>query len=73
MARPVMLVVLDGWGFRHDCTDNAVALARTPHFDRLWAAGPRGYLATCGHDVGLPEGQMAIARSATSISAPGGW
>ena len=58
MARPVMLVVLDGWGFRPDCADNAVALAHTPHFDRLWAAGPRGYLATCGRDVGLPEGQM---------------
>ena len=58
MARPVMLVVLDGWGFRPDCADNAVALASTPHFDTLWAAGPRGYLATCGHDVGLPQGQM---------------
>ena len=58
MTKPVMLVVLDGWGFRPDCTDNAVAQARTPHFDALWAAGPRGYLATCGRDVGLPDGQM---------------
>lgn len=58
MAKPVMLVVLDGWGFRPDCEDNAVALARTPHFDALWAAGPRGYLATSGRDVGLPDGQM---------------
>ncbi len=58
MAKPVMLVVLDGWGFRPDCADNAVALARTPSFDALWAAGPRGYLATCGRDVGLPDGQM---------------
>ncbi len=58
MPKPVMLVVLDGWGFRPDCADNAVALARTPHFDALWAAGPRAFLATCGADVGLPDGQM---------------
>ena len=58
MPKPVMLVVLDGWGFRPDCADNAVALARTPHFDGLWAAGPRAFLATCGRDVGLPDGQM---------------
>ncbi len=55
---PVMLVILDGWGWREDSADNAVALARTPHFDRLWAAGPRAFLATSGQDVGLPDGQM---------------
>ncbi len=58
MPKPVMLVVLDGWGWREDRADNAVALARTPHFDALWAAGPRCFVATSGHDVGLPEGQM---------------
>jgi len=56
--KPVMLVILDGWGFRPGCADNAVALAATPCFDALWATGPRGYLATCGPDVGLPPGQM---------------
>ncbi len=56
--RPVMLVVLDGWGWREDDADNAVRLARTPAFDRLWAAGPRAFLKTSGLDVGLPEGQM---------------
>jgi len=55
---PVMLVILDGWGFRPACPDNAVALAATPTFSALWAAGPRGYLHTCGPAVGLPEGQM---------------
>ncbi|WP_431283319.1 2,3-bisphosphoglycerate-independent phosphoglycerate mutase [Humitalea sp. 24SJ18S-53] len=55
---PVMLVILDGWGFRPGCADNAVALAATPCFDALWAAGPRAYLRTCGPDVGLPVGQM---------------
>ena len=56
--RPVMLVVLDGWGWREASEDNAVRLARTPNFDRLWAAGPRAFLHTSGHDVGLPGGQM---------------
>ena len=53
-----MLVVLDGWGWREDAADNAVRGARTPHFDRLWAASPRGFLCASGLDVGLPPGQM---------------
>ena len=57
-VRPVMLVVLDGWGWREASEDNAVRLARTPNFDRLWAAGPRAFLHTSGQDVGLPGGQM---------------
>jgi 2,3-bisphosphoglycerate-independent phosphoglycerate mutase len=56
--RPVMLVVLDGWGWREEKADNAVRLAQTPNFDRLWAAGPHAFLRTSGLDVGLPKGQM---------------
>src|SRR5262245_5353898 len=56
--RPVMLVVLDGWGWREDAADNAVRQARTPTFDRLWSHGPHGFLRTSGRDVGLPDGQM---------------
>ncbi|MBO1079253.1 2,3-bisphosphoglycerate-independent phosphoglycerate mutase [Roseomonas haemaphysalidis] len=56
--KPVMLVILDGWGWREDEADNAVRQARTPCFDALWAAGPRAFLHTCGPDVGLPDGQM---------------
>src|ERR1700690_2191925 len=56
--RPVMLVVLDGWGWREEAADNAVRQARTPTFDRLWAKGPRSFLRTSGRDVGLPDGQM---------------
>jgi 2,3-bisphosphoglycerate-independent phosphoglycerate mutase len=56
--RPVMLVVLDGWGWREDSADNAVRQARTPTFDRLWETGPRAFLKTSGFDVGLPDGQM---------------
>ncbi len=55
--RPVMLVILDGWGWREDVADNAVQVADTPTFDRLMA-GPHAFLRTSGLDVGLPPGQM---------------
>jgi 2,3-bisphosphoglycerate-independent phosphoglycerate mutase len=58
MKKPVVLVILDGWGHRTEAEDNAVALARTPRFDALWAACPRNFLRTSGLDVGLPAGQM---------------
>ena len=56
--RPVMLVVLDGWGWREDVANNAVLQAKTPTFDRLWTTCPHGFLRTSGKDVGLPDGQM---------------
>jgi len=56
--RPVMLVILDGWGWREDPADNAVRQARTPAFDALWSACPHAFLRTSGLDVGLPDGQM---------------
>ncbi len=56
--RPVMLVILDGFGWREDAADNAVLQAKTPTFHRLWESGPHGFLHTSGEDVGLPDGQM---------------
>jgi 2,3-bisphosphoglycerate-independent phosphoglycerate mutase len=56
--RPVMLVILDGWGWREETADNAVRQASTPCFDALWAKGPHAFLKTSGRDVGLPDGQM---------------
>jgi len=56
--RPVMLVILDGWGWREESADNAVRQARTPTFDALWATCPHAFLRTSGKDVGLPDGQM---------------
>jgi 2,3-bisphosphoglycerate-independent phosphoglycerate mutase len=56
--RPVMLVILDGWGWREENKDNAVRLAHTPTFDRLWGNGPHAFLTTGGEDVGLPDGQF---------------
>jgi 2,3-bisphosphoglycerate-independent phosphoglycerate mutase len=56
--RPVVLVVLDGWGYRESLEGNAVRMARTPTWDRLWARAPRTLLDASGLAVGLPEGQM---------------
>ena len=56
--KPVMLVILDGFGWREQTQDNAVALARKPNFDRLWATCPHAFLRTSGRVVGLPAGQM---------------
>src|SRR5436190_21675273 len=56
--RPVVLVVLDGWGYREEREGNAIALADTPTWDRLWSRAPRTLLEASGLAVGLPEGQM---------------
>jgi 2,3-bisphosphoglycerate-independent phosphoglycerate mutase len=56
--KPVMLMILDGWGYREDAADNAVAQGKTPNFDRLIASCPHALLHTSGRVVGLPEGQM---------------
>jgi 2,3-bisphosphoglycerate-independent phosphoglycerate mutase len=55
---PVVLVVLDGWGYRAEREGNAVQMAETPTWDRLWAGAPRTLLNASGLAVGLPEGQM---------------
>jgi len=57
-ARPVALIVLDGWGYRPETEGNAIALANTPTWDSLWGRGPRTLLEASGLRVGLPEGQM---------------
>jgi 2,3-bisphosphoglycerate-independent phosphoglycerate mutase len=53
-----MLMILDGFGWREEAADNAVAQARKPNFDRLWERSPHAFLTTCGRVVGLPDGQM---------------
>jgi 2,3-bisphosphoglycerate-independent phosphoglycerate mutase len=57
-GRPVALVVLDGWGLAEPGPGNAVDLADTPVFDRLWDRYPHTTLTAWGPAVGLPEGQM---------------
>jgi len=55
---PVVLIVLDGWGFRPGREGNAVELGDTPTWHRLWERAPRTLLDASGLAVGLPEGQM---------------
>jgi 2,3-bisphosphoglycerate-independent phosphoglycerate mutase len=55
---PVVLVILDGWGYREAMDGNAIAIAQTPVMDSLWAAYPRTLIRTSAKDVGLPDGQM---------------
>jgi 2,3-bisphosphoglycerate-independent phosphoglycerate mutase len=56
--RRVALVVLDGWGYRPEREGNAIELASTPTWQRLWRSCPRTLLSASGLAVGLPEGQM---------------
>ena len=56
--RPVMLMILDGWGLSKETDNNAVYQAETPNLDRLAAAWPTTKVNTSGLDVGLPLGQM---------------
>ena len=52
------LIVLDGWGHRTETEHNAIAAARTPNWDKLWANRPTALVSGSGLDVGLPDGQM---------------
>jgi 2,3-bisphosphoglycerate-independent phosphoglycerate mutase len=52
------LIILDGWGLAEPGPGNAISLAQTPVFDRLWGEYPHTQLSAQGPDVGLPEGQM---------------
>ncbi len=56
--RPLVLLVLDGWGHSDDPESNAIHAARSPVWDRLWAECPHGLISGSGEDVGLPDGQM---------------
>ncbi|MGD9637952.1 MAG: 2,3-bisphosphoglycerate-independent phosphoglycerate mutase [Alphaproteobacteria bacterium] len=56
--RPVMLCILDGWGYREAKEDNAIAIGNTPNWDRLYTSCPKSLIETSGLDVGLPVGQM---------------
>ncbi|MFQ3680512.1 MAG: 2,3-bisphosphoglycerate-independent phosphoglycerate mutase, partial [Pseudanabaenaceae cyanobacterium] len=55
---PLVLVILDGWGYREEATGNAIAGAAPPVMQSLWAAYPKTLLQASGKAVGLPKGQM---------------
>jgi 2,3-bisphosphoglycerate-independent phosphoglycerate mutase len=56
--KPLVLTVLDGWGFRPETQGNAIAQARKPTYDELLRKFPNTLIQTSGPFVGLPEGQM---------------
>ncbi|MCG7900662.1 MAG: 2,3-bisphosphoglycerate-independent phosphoglycerate mutase [Candidatus Thiodiazotropha lotti] len=56
--KPVVLTILDGWGYSEDTEVNAITEARTPVWDRLWREHPHTLITTAGAAVGLPGGQM---------------
>ncbi|MFT5605810.1 MAG: 2,3-bisphosphoglycerate-independent phosphoglycerate mutase [Paracoccaceae bacterium] len=56
--KPMVLLILDGWGHRDAPEDNAIFHANTPTWDKLWSECPHSLISGSGPDVGLPEGQM---------------
>jgi len=56
--KPLVLIILDGWGYRTDPTHNAIVNAHTPTWDHLWENYPHSLLSASNKDVGLPAGQM---------------
>jgi 2,3-bisphosphoglycerate-independent phosphoglycerate mutase len=57
-SKPIVLTILDGWGYRQQIENNAIALARKPTYDKLLAEYPNTLLHASDHFVGLPDGQM---------------
>jgi len=56
--KPIVLTILDGWGYRAETNGNAIALARKPVYDKLLASFPNTLIRASEHFVGLPDGQM---------------
>lgn len=56
--KPLVLMILDGWGYREAAPDNAITTASTPVMDKLWQNYPHALVDGSGSAVGLPKGQM---------------
>lgn len=56
--KPMVLVILDGYGYREEQQDNAIFSAKTPVMDALWANRPHTLIDASGLEVGLPDRQM---------------
>lgn len=63
MPQPVILIIMDGWGISHNEKGNAVALAKTPNFDKYWASFPHTQLIASGEAVGLPQGEKGNSET----------
>ena len=58
IKKQIALIVLDGWGYREDTKDNAIAQAHKPNFDEIWNKYPHTLLEASGASFGLPDGQI---------------
>src|ERR1700687_4583672 len=68
--KPIVLTVLDGWGYRAESKGNAIALARKPTYDELLRKFPNTLIHTSGPAVGLPDGQMGNSEVGHLNTAP---
>lgn len=58
VIKPMLLVILDGWGYSEDAKDNAIFAAKKPTWDHLWETYPHSFINGSGASVGLPADQM---------------
>lgn len=58
IPKPLVLIILDGWGYSENPHHNAIFEANTPVFDKLWSQNPHTLIKASGAEVGLPAGQM---------------
>ena len=64
---PTTLIIMDGFGVWDERAGNAIAAARTPNLDKIFAENPGCCLSASGLDVGLPEGQMGNSEVGLSL------
>ena len=58
MKKPLVLTIMDGFGFNDNNDVNAIYAAKTPNLDKIFASCPTTQIGASGMDVGLPDGQM---------------
>lgn len=58
MSNPIVLIILDGWGCQTHSPNNAISVAKTPTWNKIWEKYPHTTLSASGLDVGLPKNQM---------------
>ncbi len=61
--KQVILIICDGWGYRQEQKNNAIAMAKKPNYDRLWNQYPHAILKASGEAIGLPPGQMGTSEA----------
>ena len=67
----IALIVLDGWGYREETANNAIASARKPFFDSMWNKYPHALLEASEESVGLPKSQMGDSETGHRVMGAG--